>query len=193
MARKGGGNAGCGLIALCMIIIFVLGKCSGGMDSRPDAEPPLSLVGPDTSAVATTTMYVTTATLNCRADSEAGAPVVEKLVRGDVVSAGKTSGAWVSLDRVGQDCWVAQRFLSESQPEPEPVSASRSTRLYSPTSDSLSALPSRRSGGDLSRSCGSKRTCGQMNSCAEAYHYLNDCGLGRLDRDGDGIPCESIC
>jgi hypothetical protein len=43
------------------------------------------------------------------------------------------------------------------------------------------------------KSCGSKRLCRQMNSCAEAMHYLNDCGVGRLDGDGDGVPCESIC
>ena len=42
-------------------------------------------------------------------------------------------------------------------------------------------------------SCGSKRYCREMNSCAEAYHYLNECGLGRLDGDGDGVPCETIC
>ena len=42
-------------------------------------------------------------------------------------------------------------------------------------------------------SCGSKSTCGQMTSCEEANYYLKQCGLGRLDRDKDGIPCESIC
>jgi hypothetical protein len=42
-------------------------------------------------------------------------------------------------------------------------------------------------------SCGSKRTCGQMVSCEEAEFHLNQCGLGSLDRDGDGVPCESIC
>lgn len=42
-------------------------------------------------------------------------------------------------------------------------------------------------------SCGSKRTCGEMSSCAEARHYLNDCGVSKLDRDHDGIPCESLC
>ncbi|QXP92206.1 thermonuclease family protein [Methylococcus capsulatus] len=42
-------------------------------------------------------------------------------------------------------------------------------------------------------SCVGKRTCGQMASCDEARHYLRDCGLSRLDRDGDGIPCESLC
>ncbi|QXP95194.1 thermonuclease family protein [Methylococcus capsulatus] len=41
--------------------------------------------------------------------------------------------------------------------------------------------------------CGGKSTCKQMTSCAEARHYLNDCGVSRLDRDRDGIPCESIC
>lgn len=46
-------------------------------------------------------------------------------------------------------------------------------------------------GGD--DNCGSKRTCGQMSNCAEAKHYLNDCGVSRLDRDHDGIPCESLC
>jgi hypothetical protein len=42
-------------------------------------------------------------------------------------------------------------------------------------------------------SCGSKRTCGQMASCEEARHYLNDCGVSKLDRDHDGTPCESLC
>ncbi|SUA36320.1 nuclease [Neisseria zoodegmatis] len=41
--------------------------------------------------------------------------------------------------------------------------------------------------------CGGKRFCKQMTSCAEAKFYLNQCGVTRLDRDGDGRPCESIC
>lgn len=41
--------------------------------------------------------------------------------------------------------------------------------------------------------CGGKRSCGQMSSCAEARYYLNHCGLSRLDQDGDGVPCESLC
>jgi deoxyribonuclease-1 len=32
-----------------------------------------------------------------------------------------------------------------------------------------------------------------MSSCAEARYHLEQCGNGRLDRDNDGIPCESIC
>ncbi|WP_010200467.1 excalibur calcium-binding domain-containing protein [Psychrobacter sp. PAMC 21119] len=39
---------------------------------------------------------------------------------------------------------------------------------------------------------GLPRTCGQMSSCAQAQKALQ-CGNGRLDRDNDGVPCESIC
>ena len=42
-------------------------------------------------------------------------------------------------------------------------------------------------------SCGIKSRCSQMTSCAEATFYLRSCGAGRLDGDGDGVPCEKIC
>ena len=41
--------------------------------------------------------------------------------------------------------------------------------------------------------CGAKRYCKEMTSCEEAEFYLNECGLTRLDGDGDGVPCESLC
>jgi endonuclease YncB( thermonuclease family) len=41
--------------------------------------------------------------------------------------------------------------------------------------------------------CGTKTKCGEMASCDEARFYLNSCGLTRLDRDHDGVPCESLC
>ncbi|WP_284060495.1 excalibur calcium-binding domain-containing protein [Pseudomonas sp. NW5] len=41
-------------------------------------------------------------------------------------------------------------------------------------------------------SCSTRKTCGQMASCAEARYQLEQCGNGRLDRDGDGVPCESL-
>lgn len=43
------------------------------------------------------------------------------------------------------------------------------------------------------QSCGSKSTCKQMSSCAEARFYLTQCGLSKLDRDGDGTPCDTLC
>jgi endonuclease YncB( thermonuclease family) len=42
-------------------------------------------------------------------------------------------------------------------------------------------------------SCGAKRYCREMTTCAEARFYLSQCGLSRLDGDRDGVPCESIC
>lgn len=41
--------------------------------------------------------------------------------------------------------------------------------------------------------CGAKRTCGEMASCEEARFYLDRCGVKRLDRDKDGVPCEALC
>lgn len=42
-------------------------------------------------------------------------------------------------------------------------------------------------------SCEPKKTCGQMSSCAEANFQLKKCGNSKIDGDGDGKPCASIC
>ena len=47
--------------------------------------------------------------------------------------------------------------------------------------------------GDKSYACGTKTTCRQMASCNEAMFYYRQCGVLRLDRDRDGVPCESLC
>jgi endonuclease YncB( thermonuclease family) len=41
--------------------------------------------------------------------------------------------------------------------------------------------------------CGTKRSCREMRSCAEARFQLERCGIARLDGDGDGTPCETLC
>lgn len=38
-----------------------------------------------------------------------------------------------------------------------------------------------------------KRVCGDMTSCEDARFHLQQCGMRRLDGDGDGTPCEKIC
>jgi endonuclease YncB( thermonuclease family) len=58
------------------------------------------------------------------------------------------------------------------------------------------ASGTRASGGQASGksfNCGSKQYCHEMNSCEEAKFYLYACGLARLDRDQNGIPCENLC
>lgn len=43
-------------------------------------------------------------------------------------------------------------------------------------------------------SCSGKNSyCKSMKSCAEAMYYLKECGAKKLDRDGDGVPCENLC
>ncbi|MFN3198683.1 MAG: excalibur calcium-binding domain-containing protein [Bradymonadia bacterium] len=42
--------------------------------------------------------------------------------------------------------------------------------------------------------CDRKKTrCSQMKDCAEARHYLTQCGRKSFDRNKDGVPCESLC
>ena len=41
--------------------------------------------------------------------------------------------------------------------------------------------------------CGVKSRCSEMSSCEEARFHLDECGLVRLDGDGDGLPCEALC
>lgn len=41
--------------------------------------------------------------------------------------------------------------------------------------------------------CGAVKSCREMRSCAEARFQLEHCGRSRLDGDGDGVPCESLC
>lgn len=41
--------------------------------------------------------------------------------------------------------------------------------------------------------CGQNKQCSNIKTCDEARYLLKHCGLRRLDRDGDGVPCESLC
>ncbi|MBZ9775190.1 excalibur calcium-binding domain-containing protein [Mesorhizobium sp. CO1-1-8] len=45
-----------------------------------------------------------------------------------------------------------------------------------------------------SYSCQPRRKCSQISSCDEAQWYLSNCSWGgKLDRDGDGVACETLC
>lgn len=38
-----------------------------------------------------------------------------------------------------------------------------------------------------------RKNCWAISSCSEAYYLLNTCWYWQLDRDKDGIPCETLC
>jgi hypothetical protein len=43
-------------------------------------------------------------------------------------------------------------------------------------------------------SCSPRLTCKRISSCEEAVWLLQNCSWGgALDRDNDGVPCETIC
>ncbi len=46
-----------------------------------------------------------------------------------------------------------------------------------------------------SYSCSPRKTCSKtIRSCEEAYWLLQNCSWGgALDRDKDGVPCETLC
>lgn len=75
--------------------------------------------------------------------------------------------------------WSSNHKCNQIIPTTTPISQTQSNTNNTPNNSSFV--------------CGTKRYCTQMVSCEEAYFYLTNCGLIRLDRDGDGVPCENLC
>jgi endonuclease G len=69
---------------------------------------------------------------------------------------------------------------------PEPRSNNRHSSYAAPKSIATPIV-------QTSQQCEGKKTCKEMSSCAEARFYLTQCGVNRLDGDGDGMPCEKLC
>ncbi len=116
----------------------------------------------------------------------------------ELVSSG---AAWVyrqynrdkSLLAVEADARVAKRGLW-SLPEAERIAPwdwRKGTKA--PAIKPYGGAPLVAAANDGQYSCSPRKTCGQMSSCAEARFQLEQCGNSRLDRDKDGIPCESLC
>lgn len=78
-----------------------------------------------------------------------------------------------------------------SDPNPMPPWEYRHTRKSAKVDKSFGDMPSSQSIDNSN--CANKRYCKEMASCDEAKYYLTQCGLSRLDGDGDGIPCEKLC
>ncbi|WP_133366488.1 excalibur calcium-binding domain-containing protein [Qipengyuania sediminis] len=177
--RRQGANqdSGCAVIAVVGVLSLLISKCASPF------EPEESWIELD--QVAATTQYaVSSRGVNCRSLPNQNSAKVAVFSDGEALSIAEQKHGWAKVDRSGGDCWVASRLLSSVPPvkTTEPVRVYQEPRSYS-----------RRRQFSSSFSCGVKRTCGEMDSCAEAHHYLNVCGRSRLDGDGDGVPCESIC
>jgi hypothetical protein len=80
-----------------------------------------------------------------------------------------------------------------ADPHAIPPCESRHGGRANPPAESKSAQTLAKAKARGSHPCGAKRYCNEMASCEEARLYLTQCGLTKLDRDGDGVPCESLC
>jgi hypothetical protein len=164
-----------------LIILFAIGKCSGG-DGTTGADN-VGTTAATTFGAPGKMRFVSSNALNCRGDSRASAKIVSRFALGDSVTVLQEKEGWSEIDAAGTACWMASRYLAETYPiqSSEPSS-------YTPAPQAA-VRPKR----EQRLQCSGKRTCGEMNSCAEANFYLEECGVSRLDGDGDGVPCESIC
>ena len=78
---------------------------------------------------------------------------------------------------------------SPNTPIPTPTLKSTPPASTPTLKPSVTSTPTQDSSGGFT--CSGKTTCSQMVSCAEANFYLNSCGLKSLDRDKDGVPCQT--
>ena len=106
------------------------------------------------------------------------------------------SGDWYVIDFNGREAFVASWFTYDSPPvQPaaeQPLEPNQGTlpQQAAPVREPPVSQPNQSI--EPRFSCGARKTCPQL-SCDEAYFQLNNCGNKRLDNDGDGVPCESVC
>jgi hypothetical protein len=162
-------GSGCAWIVVFAVVLMALAKCTQGDN---DIEP-LTEIEPE---------FVTASALNCRAADSPDAAVSETLPYRQRVDVLERRNGWSRIVATAP-CWVSSDFLSQVQP-PFPTPSPEIQRLVSPPRSTSSAP---------NRSCGAAPYCYEMSSCAEAQFYYRECGVGRLDGDNDGVPCESLC
>ena len=107
-------------------------------------------------------------------------------IQGEEINAGHSS--WYRVDYQGQALYVYGQLISVDAPTTVPV--------YVPPTAAPVSLPPvsvpQPAGGSGGGSCPDiKASCGAL-TCDQAYACLA-AGHSSLDRDHDGVPCESIC
>lgn len=136
------------------------------------------------------TRYINTQSLNVRACPSADCERLGSLGFGTAITLTGQSNGWYRIQFNGNEGWVASQYTSASQPSNQGNASGGSNPTSIPVQSAPTAVPVQPipSGGG----CNGASSCGEMTSCEQAYACLN-AGNGRLDRDNDGVPCESIC
>lgn len=94
-----------------------------------------------------------------------------------------------SVCRQGTEGWEARLKLDSARDQP--WSAEGLTPALKGTETFVAPGAAVRS--DSGFDCVGKKYCKHMSSCKEARYRLTVCGDQALDKDGDGVPCESVC
>lgn len=140
------------------------------------------------------TYYINVRSAKVRAEASTKAAVVVTLRRGDPVTVlGSVEGTrvsgsttWYHIQSGSSEGYIHSSLVTNHAPA-APVSTPVAT-----TAPIVSSGGSESGGSSGGASCGGATTCSQMASCDQAYACLA-AGLSRLDRDHDGVPCETIC
>jgi len=139
--------------------------------------------------------YTTTAAANARSCPQVSCSVVRRLAKNTVievlaiVEGDRYNGItqWLQITVNGRTAYVHASLAKVTAGALPPSSTTSGTTGNSTVNTTIPTQAAPQQSAPLS--CG---TCGTMSSCDQAYACLA-AGNGDLDRDKDGIPCESIC
>lgn len=181
-------NAGwAGWVVAALLGLGLLSKCGegrvpSGLGEEADA-PGLASVAslePEAPPSLELPRYVSSPSLNCRAEPATNGAFVESLTRNKYVIVEQESAGWSKLDRPAP-CWVKSAYL-QSSPVSEPAPKSRSAPESRPSPQRFGFAGG---GGVYYRNCSAARAAGA------APVYAGEPGYApHLDRDGDGVGCE---
>lgn len=148
-------------------------------------------------SLASAANYKTTVAAKARSCPKVSCSIITTLPKGTVidvietVEGDKFNGItkWLHIKYNGKDAYV-HASLASATSEAAPASGGGNSSGSGSGSTTVDAVPTQPPAAPpQSLTCG---TCSEMSSCAQAQACLA-AGVSRLDRDGDGIPCESIC
>lgn len=194
MAKRKSSFGGWVIAGLLAIVVFQCSKSADQSNSSTAARPPpttavtRSAPAPRPAPIATVPTntpaaieirYITASSLNIRANPNSQGSIVGRIAKGQRLTILERSGGWVRIQSPSGSGWVSEQYTSTTKPQ----------TIYVPPAPLIQAVP--KSSG---LSCSPRRTCSQIPSCSAARWYLANCSWGgRLDRDNDGRPCESMC
>lgn len=154
--------------------------------------------------------YVTSNNINVRENPNTNSAIIGNLefredvrVR-DTVEGGFVSGnnEWYEIRLSGDTGYVHSSLLNKNRP-PAPVTAVPAQPTNPPNIAPIQQQPTNppappqnnQSRPESQWDCNLYYTCGSFSSCGQVNSFLNSCpgDRGRMDRDGDGVACESLC